>query len=314
MKRFSLSLVILGLLVPVCVCSAVEGLILRIVLDSSDLMVGEPLTGEVILENVSSDTICVESKGERLTAFLSFNFIGPSERFEVTVNSIYGPAEGHVFISNTPVRTNFPIGGQKREPFILLTRNIGKGFFDPGHSVFVLGEPGKYSVVARIVARGVDGKHFQVGKSDTVSFWVNPRGAGFAPYDRVTRQLNMEIKKPFNFYIPEWVNANWSIVHFGDYSSTLETIVAYQYGGLLKHPMLYNGPNPYVSRELLIKHIRGGIVGQNILAIRRWRVALLFEMGEPIGEDEWPPGDFDQISFISSMPGRGNKCDPNGGN
>ena len=50
------------------------------------------------------------------------------------------------------------------------------------------------------------------------------------------------------------------------------------------------------------------LIGDQGLAIRKWRVALLHELGLPIEGDEAPADAFDPETFLKTMPGRANAC------
>lgn len=312
MKWVSFALIVLGIFFTNSSQAVVEGLVLKIHLDNSELMVGEPLSGEIVLENITDETICVENLGGRLTKYLSFRFTGTGNPFAVTVDSIF-KGHGDWSFSNFHRKTEFESGGKLREPFFLLTRIRKNWGFTRSSSEFVLGQPGIYSVVARIYARGLENEHKIIGISDPVTVQVNPRGAGFAAYDQEVRRFGLAVFKPLSRCLPSWPSANRGVVSFSDYGPTFDTIVAYQFGPHLRYKMFYNELGPYYSPEQVVEKTRGGLVGDRSLAIRKWRIALLFLMGEPIDDEEALLGNFDVVDFVYSMPTMMKECGINEG-
>ncbi len=289
----------------------VSSLNLELHLDFDRLIVGEPLSGEILLSNVSADTVCIENLGERPLYNLSFKFRAPSGTFWTSANRLeeYG---GDIVYSRYVRRTMLPPGSVIREPVFLLTRfQPTKQFGGLRATMFVLSEPGTYSVVVQVSVRGLDGSQQLLAVSDPIAFSVSKAGVGFDAYEASINGWHTKIARPFFAIRPEWFDAAHGKTDVGSYGRAYQTIVAYQAGIRLKKQLLLNIADEHRSNDQIVEAICSGLVGDLGLAIRKWRLALLGELGR-LGKYQSEASGFDRSEFISSLPNRQVLCGTSG--
>lgn len=241
---------------------------LRLVLDSTNLLAGEPISGEVVLENSSNSPIGIHYEGNSLFSNVAYEISGPEIEVSVRPYEIFGFVWGESLIREHIV----PSEGQVRELVFLLSyyeNALGTG--DDSSSVvkFVTINEGVVHLAASLELIDDNGAK-ELIRSAPVSISVSPPALGYEMYmDAVGLSPR---NKPFQlapFASPS------SFKDYGDYDGALQTVYAYQYG-LRLGTLLYNRKaDPHRDKEFVLESIVGGMVGSPDLIVNKWRKAML---------------------------------------
>lgn len=259
---------------------------ISVALDDHELLVGEAISGEVIITNDTSRTIECYSNNENLFDKLYIELQGPGG--QKTIMPYVPRRLGHYIESSDTHVTQIPPRGAVADMVFLLTHR-GKEHYGAGYGAmpvqFYTDEPGQYSLIAGMTYRNESGDIVEL-RSSAVLFEVSDGGYGINRYREALD--GAVVKKPFQLYFDRFTDLLEDEEALGDYVRPLRKVVAYQYGMRLSETIRRRSIDKYREANTVLEYIEGGLVsGTEQYAAHRWRIALirvwagLYEQEEP---------------------------------